>query len=331
MGIQALQGELRGLGHRISASTIRRILKTARDPTGTGAPRPHHLAAVPCHAGVHDAGLRLSSTSTAPSRCSAGTCASYWRSPAATRTSSASQPGRAVDRPTVCKIPPRSPRANAYAERFVLTVRSEVTDRMLIFGERHLRRTLDEYIRHYNGRRPHRSLDLQPPRSDRPPADLAYQRTRRRPILGGPYHRVRTSRVEAQPTGPGRVWNPTGEQLLQRPFRVRPADPRRDHWPRHLRPLRQQRPDLRLIRIHHRPPLIPRRQVGGQRGPHRVASHSQPAWRSPSVFRIRRQPVSRLPPGELGRRPISNRLPLFIPPPDSPMTDGLVCVCYAPL
>jgi acetyltransferase-like isoleucine patch superfamily enzyme len=63
---------------------------------------------------------------------------------------------------TACKIPPRSPRANAYAQRFVLTARSEVTDRMLILGQRHLRRTLDEYARHYNGRRPHRALQLQP-------------------------------------------------------------------------------------------------------------------------------------------------------------------------
>ena len=45
----------------------------------------------------------------------------------------------------VVKIPPRSPRANAYAERFVLTARTEITDRMLIFGERHLRTILAEY------------------------------------------------------------------------------------------------------------------------------------------------------------------------------------------
>jgi putative transposase len=58
------------------------------------------------------------------------------------------------------KIPPRSPRANAYAERFVLTARTEVTDRMLIFSQRHLRLVLAKYARHYNGRRPHRSRQL---------------------------------------------------------------------------------------------------------------------------------------------------------------------------
>ncbi len=76
------------------------------------------------------------------------------------------------------KIPPRSPRANAYAERFVLTARTEVTDRMLIFGERHLRVVIAGYEAHYNGRRPHRSRELQPPRPDHPPADLSQERIR---------------------------------------------------------------------------------------------------------------------------------------------------------
>jgi putative transposase len=83
------------------------------------------------------------------------------------------------------KIPPRSPRANAYAERFVLTARSEVTDRMLIFGERHLRAVMSKYETHYNGRRPHRSRQLHPPRPDHPAADLTVQQIRRRPVLGG--------------------------------------------------------------------------------------------------------------------------------------------------
>ena len=83
------------------------------------------------------------------------------------------------------KIPPRSPRANAYAERFVLTARTEVTDRMLIFGERHLRRVMTEYEAHYDGRRPHRSRELRPPRPDHPVADLSRERIKRRPVLGG--------------------------------------------------------------------------------------------------------------------------------------------------
>jgi hypothetical protein len=66
----------------------------------------------------------------------------------------------------------------------VLTIRTEVTDRMLIFGEQHLRRVLAAYAAHNNGRRPHRSLELRPPRLDAPVPDSAYK-IRRRPILGG--------------------------------------------------------------------------------------------------------------------------------------------------
>ena len=83
------------------------------------------------------------------------------------------------------KIPPRSPRANAYAERFVLTARTEVTDRMLIFGQRHLRTILAQYEAHYNGRRPLRSCQLRPPRPDHPVADLTQERIQRCPVLGG--------------------------------------------------------------------------------------------------------------------------------------------------
>jgi transposase InsO family protein len=79
------------------------------------------------------------------------------------------------------KVPPRSPRANAYAERFVLTARTEVTDRMLIFGERHLRSVLAGYARHYNRRRPHRSRQLRPPRPANPAANLSQKRIKRRP------------------------------------------------------------------------------------------------------------------------------------------------------
>ena len=85
----------------------------------------------------------------------------------------------------VLKIPPRCPRANCFAERLVLTVRTEVTDRMLIFGERHLRRVLAVYAAHYNARRPHRALRLRPPRPDAPVREPIRGRIRRRPILGG--------------------------------------------------------------------------------------------------------------------------------------------------
>ncbi len=59
--------------------------------------------------------------------------------------------------------PVRSPRANAFAERFVGTVRCECLDRMLIFRRRQLETVVHEYVEHYNGYRPHRSLSRLPP------------------------------------------------------------------------------------------------------------------------------------------------------------------------
>ncbi len=88
----------------------------------------------------------------------------------------------------VVKIPPRSPRANAYAERFVRTARTELTDRMLIFGEHHLRRVLAEYARHYNCHRPHRARQLRPPRPEGPVPAVPARRITRRAVLGGLLH-----------------------------------------------------------------------------------------------------------------------------------------------
>ena len=67
----------------------------------------------------------------------------------------------------------------------MLTARTEITDRMLIFGERRLRTIMAHYETHYNGRRPHRSRQLRPPRPDHPIADLSNERIQRRPVLGG--------------------------------------------------------------------------------------------------------------------------------------------------
>jgi transposase InsO family protein len=83
------------------------------------------------------------------------------------------------------KIPPRCPRANCFAERLVLTIRTELTDRMLILGERHLRKVLAEYTAHYNHHRPHQALHRQPPRPASPVPGAVSTRISRRSILGG--------------------------------------------------------------------------------------------------------------------------------------------------
>ena len=88
----------------------------------------------------------------------------------------------------VIQTPIRAPQANAYAERFVRTIRAECLDWLLIIGRRHLERVLRTYVVHYNCERPHRGLALHPPESAttiRPP-NLG--RIQRRDLLGGLIH-----------------------------------------------------------------------------------------------------------------------------------------------
>jgi len=85
----------------------------------------------------------------------------------------------------VIKAPVRSPRANSYAERFVGTLRRECLDHVLILGEQHLRKVLAEYARHYNGHRPHRGRQQEPPlRLPGHAVDIT-ARIERRSVVGG--------------------------------------------------------------------------------------------------------------------------------------------------
>jgi putative transposase len=84
---------------------------------------------------------------------------------------------------------PQTPRMNAYAERFVRTVRAECTDRMLITGERHLRAILAEYVTHYNTGRSHQGHDMSLRAPDDGPVTIPLpalpHRISRKPVLGG--------------------------------------------------------------------------------------------------------------------------------------------------
>jgi transposase InsO family protein len=88
----------------------------------------------------------------------------------------------------VLRSPPQAPRANAYAQRWVRTVRRECLDRMLIYNRRRLLAVLGEFVAYYNDHRPHQGRHQRPPNAtDTGPAgvDLASARIRRTKILNG--------------------------------------------------------------------------------------------------------------------------------------------------
>jgi transposase InsO family protein len=227
-GVVRIQGELRRLGHRVAASTIRKILRTHRIP-----PPAHHdetwRAFLRAHAAtllatdffhvdcaftltrlyvafvieletrrVHLLGVTRHPTVAWAAQLArelgwqldeAGHSFTHLirdRDAKFTDAFDAVFAAIGIDAITTA---PQAPRMNAFAERFVRTVRTECTDRMLIAGPRHLHRVLSEYIEHYNNGRSHQGqgMRLLAPNDD--PNVIAFptpsNRIRRRTVLAG--------------------------------------------------------------------------------------------------------------------------------------------------
>jgi hypothetical protein len=201
-GGQRLRGELLALGHRVSATAIQGVLRRHRVPPAprraglawSAFLRAHAAGLLACDFFVVETVrlqvlyvlffLEVQSHRVFLAGCTAHPPAAWvtqqardltWALDAAgvrptlllcdrdAKFSSAFDAVIAGQAVRVVRTPARAPRANAFAERWVGTVRRECLDWLLILGPRHLERVLREYMRHYNVARPHRALHLRPP------------------------------------------------------------------------------------------------------------------------------------------------------------------------
>jgi putative transposase len=229
-GYKRIQGELLKLGHRVSASAIRRILKTLKIP-----PAPERFTDTTWRQFLHTQAATMPAADFFHLDCAASLRRLYclfvmevgsryghilgvtanpdgpWTTQqirdllmdlgdraAALRflvRDRAGQFTEAFDAVLaavgidVLLTAPRAPRMNAFAERFVRTVRAECTDRVLVIGERHLRAVLPEYLEHYNTGRSHQGHDMMSLRApdDSPdiiPLPAPPHRIRRKLVLG---------------------------------------------------------------------------------------------------------------------------------------------------
>ena len=218
-GYRRIHGELRRLGHCRAASTVWRILCDAgRKPTPnrTGPTRSEFIASqahvlvaadffcvdtvalrrfhVLFFIGVHSrrvhlAGITTNPTGTWTAQAARNLLMGYDNALRFVVRDGAGQFSRAFDGAfaaisgPVITTPPGAPQANAFAERWVRTVRHELLDRTLIWNQRQLRRLLNEFVAHYKEHRPHRSLGQRAPRDQHDASVIE---------LGCPIHRTTT-------------------------------------------------------------------------------------------------------------------------------------------
>ena len=201
-----IHGELAGLGHRLAASTVWQILKNAGiDPAPTRSEVTwsqflRSQAAVACDfatidtvtlrrfyplffidiptRSVYFAGITDHPTGVWTTQAARNLLLRYGHQLADARALVRDRGSQFIDafdeifrteRMKILKTPVRTPVANAFAERWIGTLRRELLDRTIIWNQRQLKRLVVDYIDHYNTHRPHRSLDQLPPVATDPP------------------------------------------------------------------------------------------------------------------------------------------------------------------